>query len=357
MKVWIDVDNSPHVLFFGPIIEELRRRGNEVEVTARDYAQTLGLLRLRRIEHTVVGRHDGRHLLLKILGLFRRTGQLVNFARGKGFDVAVSHGSRALPVAALILRIPCATFYDYEHVFMGIFNSLPGKILVPKLIPDEVLEAVGANLDRIVKYPGLKEEVYLRDFLPDPTILREIPLERGKVIATVRPPAKMAHYYSARSGDLYEDVLKYLLGRKDTQAVVLPRTEGERKRLMELYQQDGNLIVPQSAVDGLNLIWHSDLVISGGGTMNREAALLGVPVYSIFQGRPGVLDSHLEREGRLRFIRSSDEISNIELKKRTVPVELPKPRSDLVRFMVEGILTAGNGASGKEGMAWSEQGL
>src|ERR1700760_2820821 len=114
MRIWVDLTNSPHVLVMRPIIEKLRERGHEVEVTARDFAQTLGLLERFGIAHTEIGRHRGGHLAAKARGLAARSYALTRWARGRRFDRALGHGSNDITVAATLLRIPSATTFDYE---------------------------------------------------------------------------------------------------------------------------------------------------------------------------------------------------------------------------------------------------
>jgi hypothetical protein len=302
MRIWIDVTNSPHVVVMRPLIAELESRGHAVEVTARDFAQTLGLLRRYGIEHTAIGRHRGAGLGAKAIGLAARSAELTRWARGRSFDLAIGHGSNDIGVAAALLRIPSSTMFDYEYATVqhNINCRLARAIVVPDAIPPERLYRYGAR-GKIRSYPGLKEEYYLADFEPDTAALADLGLDQSEPIAVVRTPPEVSLYHRFEN-DLFAQVLARLRG---TQTVVLPRTDEQRAQVEQL----GGLIVPDHAVDAQSLVAFADLVVSAGGTMNREAVALGTPVYTVFEGRIGAVDERLIAEGRLRRLTSLDEVA------------------------------------------------
>jgi predicted glycosyltransferase len=309
MRVWIDLTNSPHVLVMRPVVELLRADGHEVHVTARDFAQTLGLLRRLQIEHTAIGRHRGERLTAKALGLGERSAALTRWARGKGpFDVALGHGSNDISVAAALLRIPCATMFDYEWAAVQhhVNCRLARAVVVPDAIPPERLYRYGAK-GKIRSYEGLKEEYYLADFTPDPAVLAELGLDRARPLAVVRTPPEVSLYHRFEN-DLFAGVLQRLreaaAARDGVQSVVLPRTPEQRVQLRDV----PGFIVPERAIDAQSLIAYADLVVSAGGTMNREAVALATPVYTTFEGRPGAVDERLISEGRLRRLRDPAEL-------------------------------------------------
>jgi hypothetical protein len=305
MKIGIDLTNSPHVVVMRPLIAELRARGHEVEVTARDFAQTLALLERYGIEHTAIGHHRGAGLWAKATGLFERSGQLARWARGRGFDVALGHGSNDVTVAAALRRIPSSTMFDYEWAVVqhNVNCRLARAVVVPDAIPPERLYRYGAR-GKIRPYPGLKEEYYLADFEPDAAVLGELGLDSGEPITVVRTPPEVSLYHRFEN-DLFAQVIERLRG---TQAVVLARTPEQRQRLAGA----GGLIVPERAIDAQSLVAFADLVISAGGTMNREAVALGTPVYTVFEGKPGAVDDRLIDEGRLRRLSSADEVRPVK---------------------------------------------
>ncbi len=310
MRVWVDLTNSPHVLVMRPVIAVLRARGHVVEVTARDFAQTLELCRRHGIDCAEVGRHRGGRLADKALGLLSRSAALWRWARGRDFDLAMGHGSNDISVAAAALRIPSSTTFDYEWASMqhAVNCRLAAAVVVPDVIPPDRLRRHGAGLAKLGRYPGLKEEYYLADFEPDPAVVEELGLSRAEPIVVVRTPPAVSLYHRFEN-PRFQTILLRLQGH---QAVVLPRTAEQRAQL----RAAGGFIVPDAAIDAQSLIAQADLVISAGGTMNREAVALGTPVLTTFEGRLGAVDERLIAEGRLGTL---DDPAAFELRPRAHP--------------------------------------
>jgi uncharacterized protein len=308
MRVWVDLTNSPHVLVLRPLIELMRADGHQVEVTARDFAQTLELCERFGIEHTAIGRHRGGGLAGKALGLASRSGALARWARGRRFDVAIGHGSNDVSVAAALLRVPSATAFDYEWAAAQhhVNCRLARVVMVPDAIPPERLDRYGAR-GKVRAYAGLKEEYYLADFEPDAAVLAELGLDRGRPLVVVRTPPEVSLYHRFEN-PLFRRVLERLAAL-ETQSVVLPRTAAQREEIARL----GDFVIPRRAIDAQSLVAYADLVISAGGTMNREAVALGTPVFTTFEGRLGAVDEMLLRAGRLRKL---DDPGQIEVKRR-----------------------------------------
>jgi predicted glycosyltransferase len=305
MRVWVDLTNSPHPLVLRPVVERLRAAGHDVEVTARDFAQTVELSERLGLGATVIGRHRGGRITGKAVGLASRSSALARWARARRFDVAIGHGSNDVTVAAAVLRVPSATMFDYEwaSVQHNVNCRLARAVVVPDAIPPERLRRYGAK-GKIRRYPGLKEEYYLADFEPDKAVLDELGLDGAVPIVVVRTPPDVSLYHRF-ANDLLPSVLERL---RASQTVVLPRTEAQRGELLA----DGGFTVPSHAIDAQSLIAYADLVISAGGTMNREAVALGVPVFTTFEGRLGAVDEQLIRDGRLRKLSSPDELSIVK---------------------------------------------
>lgn len=312
-----------------PIIRHYRESGFNVVLTAREHSQTIELLKLHGLDgtFTVIGRHHGKGKLSKILGTLGRARQLATFIKSGGSkpSVAVSHGSRSMVLSSRWLKIPVVTMYDYEFTETRIFNTFSDRVLVPERIPDSVLDDVGLANDKRVKYPGIKEELYIRGFQPD-TAFRQEFLTRHDcdpegVFAVLRPPATTANYHSSKSEEIFDGLLKHLLCSEGVFTAVVPRTSEQEDEIEIAIERmalsHGSFTILREAVDGLQLAFAADLLISGGGTMNREAALLGVPVYSIFAGRLGSLDAQMEKEGLVTFIREINDIAKIDLRRRT----------------------------------------
>ncbi len=309
MRVWIDVSNSPQVPFFRPLIALLEARGHSVDVTTRDYAQTVELLRLHGIAHEVVGpRHGGASAWGKARAMAARLPALRRFAKGRSFDVALSHASHELPLAARSLSIPSSYAFDYEfaRVQHGLGCRAARRVLVPNAIPQERLGGLGARGRKVLRYPGLKEEYYLAGFTPDPLVLGRLGLDQRRVLVVVRPPPEVSLYH--RHGNpVFVDVLRRLGSDPVVHAVVLPRTAEQQETITALDLP--SLLVPGEAVDAQSLVAHADLVVSAGGTMNREAVALGVPVYTTFAGRLGAVDQELVDSGRLGVLSSAGALA------------------------------------------------
>jgi len=304
MRVWIDLTNSPHVLVLRPVVEDLRARGHEVEVTARDFAQTVALSERHGLDATVIGRHRGEELMKKAVGLASRSTALWRWARERKFDVALGHGSNDITVAAKLLRIPSATMFDYEFATVqhSINCRFAQSVVIPDAIPPERLDRFGAK-GKIHAYEGLKEEYYLSDLDPDPGVLTDLGLDPAEPIAVIRtaPDVSLYHRHPNEQVNQFAEVLKKLQGQ---QAVVLPRTAEQRAEVVGA----GGFIVPEQAIDAPSLIAFADLVVSGGGTMNREAVALGTPVYTTFAGQMGAVDERLIAEGRLLQLEDADQV-------------------------------------------------
>ncbi len=297
MRVWIDITNSPHVPFFRPLLRLLAEDGHDVEVTARDYAQTLELLALNGIPHHVVGpAHGGAGTLGKARAMAGRLPALRRFAKQRRFDLALAHGSHEAMLVARSLGIAAATAHDYEFATaqhqLGLRAAT--RVVFPDAVPPDRLARFGAKPPKLRQYPGIEEEYYLADFEPDPAVLDGI--DPANVLAVVRTPPEVSLYH--RHGNpLFRDVLDRLGRDENVHAVVLPRTREQRDEIRGLGLP--SLHVPEHAIDAQSLVGLADLVVSAGGTMNREAVALGTPVYTTFAGRLGAVDEALIRDGRL----------------------------------------------------------
>lgn len=343
MRVWVDCTAAAHPLVLRPIIAGLAARGHAVSVTTRSYGQTEGVLDRLGVPYESFGAHAGAGAAAKGGALLRRSGSLARWARGRGFDLALAHGSVDLALVGTLLRVPQVQMQDYE--FAGPQRRLAwraaGRVVVPDAIPVARLEAAGARQGKLFRYPGLKEDYYLADLVPDPAVLTDLGLARlgieadrradDRVLVVLRPPPESSAYH--HDNPLYERVLDRLVTEPDAVTVLVPRTE--RQRRSALAREHPALIVPERAIDAQSLIAYSDLVVSAGGTMNREAVALGVPVYTIFSGRMGGVDEMLIGQGRLREL--SDPAA-LALEKRGEEPGPAEPRDPEV--LVDAVLEA-----------------
>jgi len=336
-KIWIDLDNSPHVPFFAPIVEELEKRGYPLVITARDCFQVRELADLFHLNYRLIGRHSGKSKIRKVAGLCFRALQLIPTILREKPSLAVSHCSRSQLVASTLMGIPSLFLGDYEFATRWAYVR-PTRHMCPEVIPDSALRF---DTHRTLKYPGIKEDVYVSRFVPKPGIRCQLGLGDHDIVATLRPPASEAHYHDPKSDELFEAAVEFLSKKRQLKLVALPRNEKQaiwlRKRWPGLFAS-GTMRIPEKVVDGLNLIWYSDLVISGGGTMNREAAALGVPVYSIFRGKIGAVDRYLSRIGRLVLLEGREDLdTKILVERRELPARPEDRPSRALDFIVDQI--------------------
>jgi predicted glycosyltransferase len=350
VRIWIDLTNSPHVLVMRPVIELLREDGHEVRVTARDFAQTIALCERLGIEHTQIGHHRGERLGAKALGLASRSAALVRWARaeqraarGERFDIALGHGSNDVTVAASLLRVPSSTMFDYEWATVqhNVNCRLAAAVVVPEAIPPERLYGYGAK-GKLRRYEGLKEEYYLSDFTPDAAVLDELGLDAERPIVVVRTPPEVSLYHRFEN-DVFAQVLdrlRHAAAAQGVQPVVLPRIDAQRAELAKVAE----FVLPERAIDAQSLIAYAALVISAGGTMNREAVALGVPVFTTFEGRPGAVDDRLIAEGRLRRLSSADDLDLAEPQQQAMHARVRRDPRALVDMLLSPLHCGAQGA-------------
>ena len=332
-KVWIDLSNSPHVPFFGPIVERLEEEGWDVCLTARRHAQTVELAESIWPHVRVVGGESPGGRAAKARTIARRAWSLYRVARAERPDVALSHGSYAQLVAARAASIPAVTMMDYEYQPANHLSfRLAGVVVVPASFPDHALRRCGASRRRVRRYDGFKEEIYLAGFRPNPAVVEELGLDPGRVIVIMRPPPHGALYHRG-GNEWFDELVESARGRPDVQVVVLPRSRDQAERFAALER----VTVPSHAVDGRSLLALADVVIGAGGTMSRESALLGTPTYTVFAGRLGAADAALIERGLLRYLRG-DRQPPAFVKKPTGSVMIPRDRREPLIDVISGAL-------------------
>ena len=317
MRIWIDLANSPHVPFFRALSDRFIAEGHEIQVTAREFAETVPLATTANLSPHVVGLHGGKQVTAKAGNLMSRAWSLASWARTRKFDLAISHNSYSQILAARALRVRSVTLMDYEYQPANhLAFRFTSRIIVPNCFPERRLRRYGASPGKVRRYHGTKEDVYLSNFQPDPsfvTQLSEFRIRPDNVLVLMRPPAHEALYHRFQNV-LFDQTLNFLLANDNVKVMLLPRTAAQRHLYSSITSP--NLIVPGQPLAGPDLIASSDLVISAGGTINREAAALGVPVASVYAGKWAAVDEELVKEGRLKRIAEKSDIRELEIRKK-----------------------------------------
>lgn len=343
MNAWIDMDNSPHVHLLIPFIRTLERQNYSTCVTARDYAQTIELLNESGIPFTKIGTHGGADKSRKVVNLVGRVLSLVKFANKKKFSIAINHGSRAQALACKILGIPCFIGMDYEHTESRIFSFCATRIWMPELLFPAALPIIGIQESKVLTYQGIKEQFYLSDFAADPMFKQKNAIPEDKVLVVLRPPADMANYHDRKSEYLIDKVIQTIRSKEDLYTICTPRTSDQMFRYKKY--ESPVFRVAENALDGKSLAYFADVMISGGGTMNREAAFFGAHVYSIFSGPKPMVDVELQKRGLLTFIESPGDCQAIEFKTKTsVNRAFSNPSHSQITKLVEQFVQLSNPA-------------
>ncbi|MBD3183153.1 DUF354 domain-containing protein [Candidatus Poribacteria bacterium] len=316
--LWFDFENAPHVLILSPIIRHFQDKGYECILTARNFSCTVGLCKTMGYNAQVVGKSGtAKTKLGKSVMVLKRSGGLYRKLWRKPFSMAMSHGSRSQALAAHTMKMPVISMDDYEHSYQG-FTHFADYILVPFPINPEIW---GKQANKVIHYPGLKEELYLQDFTPDKYYLHkevgENLINNNDILVLLRPSGRWSHYRSEKSVEVQRSIMELMAQNENVFMILIPRDKEQKQEMAEFCQERNiRYYIPKNVLNGPQLIWNMDMVISGGGTMTREAAVLGVPSYSFFGGKPGAVDNYLEEEGKLISIREPAEIDKIKLEKR-----------------------------------------
>jgi uncharacterized protein len=315
MRIWIDLATAPQVLFMRPVISELQKRGHNLLITTREFTETVSLADRYQLAHTVIGAHGGATMIGKGVASVLRAAQLARLARQYGANLALSCSSFSQAMAAPLLRIPMVSCADYEGNPGGhIMCRVARRIIVPDVFHKPNLQEYGASLAKIVSYGGIKENVYLADFVPGPQFLESAGIPPNRIIVAMRPPSEVSSYHRFKN-PVFDELLRWASSHSNGVVVLLPRG-GEQRLLYEEMALE-NVLIPRQVLDGPNLIYYSDLVIGAGGTMNREATVLGTPVYTIFKGRLGSVDQFLIESGKMVRIEDGADTPRISFCKKT----------------------------------------
>ena len=352
MRVWADITDSSHVLFFAPIVRRLEDQGHVVTLTARRFASAELTMRRLGLVAVLTGQHRGGGAGARAVGLVNRTAQLLASASSGRFDVAVGSHASDFVLTAWALGVPQLTLLDDERLKRtnAVNVRLVDRVAVSEAIPVGSLRALGAPSDKLFRYPGFKEEYYLHDFRPDPDVLADLGVNERTVVGVVRPPRderdvefdagwRAQRALPAPAGDPaasavagestpareLEAFVRELAKRRNLTLVLLPRSADQRRRFADLGMT--GLLIPEGPVDGVSLIAAADFVLGAGGVMDREAVALGTPAYTLSRRPPSAIDATMLADGRLRRAQKAADIALRKKDARIAVVERRDPQA------------------------------
>ena len=299
MKIWIDVTNTPHVNVLMPIYRHLKAAGHELIITARDFSETIPLLRQNGIEPIVIGSHKGKSRLKKSMGLLGRYWQLL--VRVPKFDVAFSLGGSYTSPVAWLRRKKSITFSDNDfttHKFVTYMFS--SYFIFPSYLRYEgAKKRFRLRDEQIRTFEGFKEDIYIADYEVDTHFLEQLP---WKEFITIRPENLKAAYVPKDAVTIVPELFEVF---RDQNILFLPRYE-EEKKMAEGY---ANVWYPAGPLKGLDVCYYTKAMLTGAGTFAREAALLGVPAVSFFPRKEFLtVDVVLQEAGKEFKSRDASEI-------------------------------------------------
>jgi uncharacterized protein len=305
--VWVDLENTPHVLFLEPFVHRLRHLGIDVRITAKPQSQTLQLATARGLDVLAIGSGDFEGRWRKLTGGGVRALQLAAWAVAQGRPRFLLSSSRSAGLASWFLRVPGVGLLDYEHTAVGPLAMGATVLWLPDLLRPVTLPRRAAGVARF--YPGLKENLYLDNLDIDRCDERKrLGTGEGDYLIVARPPASTAHYAVAESERLWAEATRAVQSWPSTRLLISPRNRSQSEALADRFPPTDRVRVLQTITPGPGLVAAADLVLGGGGTMNREAAVLGVPVWSTFCGPTPRIDDVLSLEGRLQWVRSDSDL-------------------------------------------------
>jgi len=318
VRIWVDITDASHVVFFAPIVRRLEDAGHTVTLTARRFADADLVLRRYGLGGVLTTGHRGGSLGPRAVGLVNRTAQLLGSASSGRFDVAAGSHASDFALTAWLLGIPQMTFLDDERLRRSnaVNVRLVDEVAVPEAIPTTTLGALGAPPEKLFRYPGFKEEYYLYDASPDPQALARLDVDPRRVVGVVRP-ARPARGFAGGAGRSPGEaalarLVRELAGRRNVTLVLVARDQEQRQRYLSLGVP--GLIAPDGPVEGVGLIAAADFVLADGGVMTREAAALGTPAYTVSLRAPAAVDAALLADGRLKRAVTPEDV--LQKKKR-----------------------------------------
>lgn len=352
MIIWFDTVTAKEPLLFNALALELEKEGHETLFTCRDYDYIVSLFDLLQRDVNVFGKHGGSSLYGKLMAGNKRIGLLANYINNLDAkpDYHISFSSPESTRVAFGLGIPTITINDSPHA------KAVGKLTVPlskylvysSSIPKENWLVLGALEEQLQPYDGIDEVAWLLNFEPNPEVLSQLSLTVEDHFIVARPEESSASYMLELGigGLTYLDlILEEIFKVYEGKVVMFPRYETQKEALVKKFGD--KLIIPPKAVDTLSLYYYSDLCITGGATMAREAAAIGTPSISYYPQPLDVLeyiasigiplyneytvDQAIERAKIL--VKKTAEKSSIRQKTKQILQELESPVEKIMSLL------------------------
>lgn len=299
-KIWFDIDNTPHVNFFKPFVKHFGVT-HDLIFSLKQFAEVEKLFHSEiGMDYQMIGKHKGGSKIMKVIGVGQRTIQLL--AKMEKFDLKISIGGDSSNLCAKIRGKKSVTFDDNETAPNWRYSPFTDFAFWPVAIDEKVIFNQGFKPSKTYRYNGFKEDVYIADYQPDPQFLTHLPFDNYVV---VRPENILANYVGLKRTIVPE--LVDLLVDKGINVLYLPRYKHD----FGLVKPSNSIFIPPNPLNGLDVCYYADAVLTGAGTLAREAACLGTPAVSFFAGKKLLMvDQAMIREKKMFFSRNPSDIVN-----------------------------------------------
>ena len=317
MKILIDILTPKQGMLFSKLSERLQKEGHQTFETTRQYREAIQLLTLKGIRAQVVGQHGGETLRGKLEASVERTRELTRITEELHPDIAVSFSSPELSRVAFGLKVPHICLNDSPHAEAVARLTIPlaTRLLTPKIIPKSAWTTYGISPKKITQYKALDAWAWLKDFKPNERILSQLGIDKSRPIVVFRTEESQASYLLGKTTKapvivpLIENLLK---SRVDFQAVAVPRYDAQIASLKEKLEK--KVVISESIIDTPSLLHYASVFVGAGGTMTQEAALLGVPAFSCYPGKPYIIENFLIKRGLIVRETQTQRIKQLILK-------------------------------------------
>lgn len=326
-KIWFDITNTPHVHFLlgvKDILDDIDQYS--YTYTSREFSETNKLLHQKIGDNfTSIGKHYGKKNINKVRGLISR---FLDVSKSVGeYDISISNGSENAIWLSFLKRKKSIAFGDNDTARQWTYGRFVSFAFFPNAIPKSVLTKQGIPDRKLYLYDGYKEDIYLSGFKPDQNFLSKLPFQEYVI---VRPENLMANYIRNNEvRSIVPDLLKMLSG-SGVNILYLPRYKVD----FEYAKGIKGIYIPDEPINGLDACFYANAVLTGAGTLAREAACMSVPAYSFYAGKQLLaVDQQMIKKEMVMYSRDPDQIVQSVIRKNKNEPEFS--RSKIVRDEVQ----------------------